>query len=267
MTRLPCRSGRHVDWKLGICYAPNSERKGTKMTLNFESEFGLEAEAMMPTLESELPSSAQLRARIQRHRSAYAKLMKAVAAMRPHVAERNGSLHFALPARSMHEAAAKLAIDPGLFTHLLKALNARKLVASRLGLGRARLPLPVTTAREWEWESEVSCAGVTQTENPWWGIKLWLDECKTKALVNWLQGGGAATGAACTAAVPEAAPACAVIGALGPAEGFFIAGVDDSGGDQGVILSFTWANLAAALLPPPLNLAAVMPIVVSQSSA
>jgi hypothetical protein len=237
------------------------------VTLHFESEFGLEAEAMPQTLKSGSPLSPQLRARIQRHRQAYAKLKNAVAAMRPHIAARNGRLHFTLPGQSSREAAGTLGIDHGLFSHLLKSLQARTLVARRLGLGSTRSPIQAAPAREWEWESEVSCAGVTKTENPWWGIRLWLDECKTKALVNWLKAGGPVTGTACAAVIPEAAPVCAVLGVLGTAEGFLIAGVDDWGGDQGVVLNFTWANLAAALLPPPIDLAGVIPIVVSQSSA
>jgi hypothetical protein len=237
------------------------------MTLDFGSDSGLAAKATLPTPASERRVSAQLRARIQRHRSAYTKLKNAVATMRPHIAVRNGRTDFTLPAPSAREAARRLGIDNGLFSHLLKSLKARVLMASQLGPGSARAPFQTAAAREWEWESEVSCAGVTKAERPWWGIRLWLDECKTKALIEWLKAGGPVTGLACTAAVPEAAPVCAALGLLGPLEASLIAGVDDLGGSQGVVLNFTWANLAAALLPPPISLAAVLPIVVAQSSA
>lgn len=51
----------------------------------------------MPNLESELPSSAQLRARVQRQRGAGAK---------PDIAVRTGRLHFVPPAQSKQQAAA-----------------------------------------------------------------------------------------------------------------------------------------------------------------
>jgi hypothetical protein len=108
------------------------------MTLDFGSDSGLAAKATLPTPASERRVSAQLRARIQRHRSAYTKLKNAVATMRPHIAVRNGRTDFALPAPSAREAARRLGIDNGLFSHLLKSLKARVLVASHLGPGSAR---------------------------------------------------------------------------------------------------------------------------------
>jgi hypothetical protein len=200
--------------------------------------------------------SPQMRAQIEKHRAANEKLMRAVAAMRKHVSVRNGGLHFTLPARSTHEAAAKLGMDHSLFSNLYNSLNARNsrfgLVATRSGQSRA------TISAEVESESSPSCAGVTKVETVWWGIRLWLDECKAQTLINALKGGGA-IGPACVAlAGPEAAPACAVL-PLSAGFGFLTDAIDKSGGSQGVVLSWTWANLA---LPS----GGVTPMVVSQSN-
>ena len=62
----------------------------------------------------------------------------------------------------------------------------------------------------------------------------------------------------------EAAGLCAALAPSGGLEGSFIAAVDALGGNKGVILSFTWAHLAAAILAPPLNLPAIMPVVTAQ---
>src|SRR5262245_57790595 len=100
------------------------------MTIDYESEMELEeaaaeAEAFSAaeSARSRPLSRAQLHATMQRHRSAYARLAKAVAAMRPHIVVRNGRAHFTLPARSTHEAASRLGMDPALFSHLHKSLQ------------------------------------------------------------------------------------------------------------------------------------------------
>ena len=127
------------------------------MTIDFESEWeqeAVEAEPFSAPQSARSPpmSSARLHATIQRHRSAYAKRAKAVAAMRPHIVVRNGRAHFTLPARSTHEAAVRLGIDPLLFSHLHTSLK--------------RSPPLVRSSRParkggMEWESPGPCAGVT----------------------------------------------------------------------------------------------------------
>jgi hypothetical protein len=210
-----------------------------------ETEWGGEVE-----LEEEAASSAQLSALVKKHRNDYARLMKAVAAMRRHIAVRNGRPDFTLPARSTHDAAARLGIDHSLFSHLYRSLKMKKPLASQ-----------VTASRELEWESELSCAGVTNLETTWWGVKLWLDECKTQTLVDALKGGGVGAGAICAiiglaGTAGAASPICAVIAALGQALGFAVAAVDDSGGKSGVVLTWTWAQLLPGV--------PVIPIVTSQ---
>jgi hypothetical protein len=225
------------------------------------------------TRRSPSPPSPRLMAEVRRHRDRHNRLMRAVEAMRKHVAVRNGRLHFTLPAQSTREAAAKLGIDHGLFSHLHDAIKKRNLHAGRLGLRlpqRAQGPSRATISAEVELESKPLCAGVTKTEKLWWGLRLWLDECKTGALVESLLGGTTAAGL-CLFLGPEAAPICAaVIAVLTQGEGRLINAVDKLGGNQGVVLAWTWAQVAAvpAVVAGggPIVAAGLQPTVTSQSA-
>src|SRR5262249_21114274 len=99
------------------------------------------------------------------------------------------------------------------------------------------------------------CAGVTKSEIVWWGIRLWFDECKTQALVSALRGAGSAADLCGSAFGPEAAVACKLIGVSGS----LVDAIDKWGGNQGVILSWTWVQIAEPIVFP------VIPIVTSQS--
>jgi hypothetical protein len=129
--------------------------------------------------------SPRMRAEVEKHKAAHDAFMRAAALMRKHVSVKNGGLHFTLPARSTNEAAAKLGMDHRLFCHLYKSLKARnarlkrgELVTARSGQSHAMI------SREEEAESSPSRAGVTKFETVWWGLRLWLDECQTQALVD-----------------------------------------------------------------------------------
>jgi hypothetical protein len=240
-----------------------TELAGGNSELEWESSLYPQlGEAELPPRRTRVAISPRMRAEVDRHKAAHDRLMRAVAAMRKHVAVRNGRLNFTLPARSTHEAAAKLGIDHSLFSRLHQSLKARNDHAARRGLmatGGSQSRATVST--EVESESRPSCAGTTKVETVWWGIRLWLDECKTQALVNTLKGGGAIGTPTCVAlAGPEAAPLCAVLGGLSAGSGFLIDAVDTSGARQGVILSWTWLQIAYPFV-------GLVPIVVSQSTA
>ena len=240
-----------------------TELEGEHSELEWESGlYSQLSQAELPPRRTRVAISPRMMAEVERHKAAHDRLMRAVAAMRKHVAVRNGRLHFTLPARSTYEAAAKLGIDHSLFSQLHKSMKARNAHAARRGLmvtGRGRSRATVST--EVETESSPSCAGVTKVETVWWGIRLWLDECKTQALVNTLKGGGAIGTPTCVAlAGPEAAPVCAVLGGLSAGSGFLIDAVDTSGARQGVILSWTWLQIAYPFT-------GLVPTVVSQSAA
>jgi hypothetical protein len=109
-------------------------------------------------------------------------------------------------------------------------------------------------------ETASSCAGVTKIESVWWGVRLWLDECQTQQLVKALPIGSAALTPICAAlGGAELAPVCAVFGGMGAAAGPLTDWADKSGGNQGVVLAWTWAQIMPGT--------GVLPIVVSQTSA
>lgn len=202
--------------------------------------------------------SASLSAQVQKHKQAYDRLMRAIEAMKKHISVRNGRLHFSLPARSSTEAAARLGIDHRLFSHLYSALRIR----SRHFPSTPQMPpgRGATISHEIQMETGSSCAGVSKVESVWWGVRLWLDECQTQQLIKALPIGSAALTPICAAlGGAELAPVCAVFGGLGAAAGPLIDWADKSGGSQGVVLSWTWAQI----LPGT----GVLPIVVSQTSA
>lgn len=232
---------------------PELEFLETYPEFEWGEEFG------SPLFESEtsagrgaLPASPQLRAAIQEHQDAHRKLMETVAKMRRHIAVRDGRLQFTLPARSAAEAAARLGVPQSLFSHLHKSMTISNTHAGRrraMGTTAIRPASKMPARVDAELESGPLCRGVTKYEPAWYGPRLWLDECKTQALVNALKGGGAVGGpaiaASCVAATGGVAtPACAALGALPAAAGFLIDAVDKWGGSQGVILTWTWVTVA-----------------------
>lgn len=217
----------------------NPEMETCETGWGAETEWGGEVEP-----EEDAASSAQRSALVQKHRNAYARLMKAVAAMRQHIVVRNGRLHFTLPARSTHHAAATLGIDHNLFSQLHRSLMMKKPPASK-----------VTASRELEWELG-RCPGVTDFNTGWFTVELKLDECKTQALIDALKAGGAGAGAICGLIGLGTAgtiwPVCAIIAGLGSAIGFTIGAVDDWGGKTGVKLIWTYAQLLLPLTAFPI---------------
>lgn len=228
----------------------------------FESSFSGEWESpSAPRSSVRRPALADpaLIAQAQKHKNAYARLMRAVEAMKKHVTVRDGRLHFFMPVRSAAEGAASLGIDHRLFNHLYNSLKIRSRHYHRLH-PRPPMGAGATVSREVQMESDSSCAGVTKVETVWWGVRLWLDECKTQQLITALPIGSTALTPICSAlGGAELAPICAVFGGLAAAEGPLIKWTDQSGGSQGVVLSWTWAQIMPGT--------GVVPIIVSQSNA
>jgi hypothetical protein len=209
-----------------------------------ENELDLELE---DELELERSGPVVTRAEVQKHKTAYDRLMKGVAVMTKHVAVKGGRLHFTLPAASTQEAAAKLGLDHGLFKQLHSSLKARNAHIQRLGPVRKAGPTSRPTINaEMEYESP-KCAGVTKKEGHWWGVKVWLDECKTAALVDAMKGGGVGAGALCAILGLQSAMVCAAIAGLGQSGGFLISAVDNYGGKRGVTLTWTWYDFQIGL--------------------
>jgi len=219
------------------------------MIMDFESEWELNEEAaeveslFAPESAKSRPlSSAQLQAAIQRHRSAHAKLMKAVAAMSPHIVVRNGRPHFTLPARSTHEAAVKLGVDPRVFSHLHKSLKRAPPLAHRSG-----------RAGEMEWESPARCAGVTDFARFWWGMRLRLDDCQAQKLASDLKTGAAGGGLVCLF-VTKTPPFCGILATSAAFYGNIIDWMNTRGGKQGVKIYLTYAAMANPALATPIVL-------------
>jgi hypothetical protein len=223
----------------------------------FSGEWG--SPSMRPGLRRPVSADPALIARAQKHKNAYARLMRAVEAMKKHVTVRDGRLHFLLPARSAAEGAASLGIDPGLFNHLYNSLKIRSSHHHRLQ-PRPPMSAGATVSREVQMESDSSCAGVTKVETVWWGVRLWLDECNTQKLLDAIPKGAPAVSTLCGMVVGgEAKAVCPVFALIAAVEAPLIRWTDASGGSQGVVLSWTWAQLMPGT--------GVTPIVVSQSNA
>ncbi len=218
------------------------------MRNTFDSALEVEATGVAPASLS----SQQLQADLQRPRDRYNRVMRAAAAMRKHVAFRNGKLQFALPAQSTREAASKLGIDHTAFAHLHDSMKNRNLLAARAGT--TRNPLAPPLSKQAEFESNPACKGVTKFESHWWGSKIWLDSCMAGQVGENLKI-GAPVGAIC--GVLGAAP-CTVLAGLTAANGFRIVGANNGGGNQGVILTWTWAQLVPPLFEP------FLPLITSQ---
>jgi hypothetical protein len=229
----------------------------------YESSLSEQWEApqiVAPMRRVPLPPSTRIGLQVQKHKDAYARLMRAVEAMKKHVAVRNGRLHFTLPARSTQEAAARLGIDHGLFSHLHASIRMRNVRAGQTALARGTRPAgEVTVSSEVQLESGSSCAGVTKVETVWWGVRLWLDECKTQQLVGAIPMGKDALDTLCGALGGDAKVVCVVFKLIAAAEAPLIKWADDTGGNQGIVLSWTWAQIMPGV--------PVIPLVVSQTSA
>jgi hypothetical protein len=227
----------------------------------FESPFSGEWESpstLRPAVRRPASADPALIARAQKHKDAYARLMRAVEAMKKHVTVRDGRLHFFLPVRSAAEGAASLGIDHRLFNHLYNSLKLRSMHHHRLQ-PRPAMGGGATVSREVQMESDSSCAGVTKVETVWWGVRLWLDECNTQKLLAAIPKGAAAVSALCAAVGGEAKIVCPVFSLIAAVEAPLIDWTDTSGGKQGVVLSWTWAQIMPGT--------GVTPIVVSQSNA
>jgi len=213
--------------------------------IGLETAEGAEVGVAAAAGRAALALSSNLRAQIQKHRDAHARLMRAVEAMKKHIAVRNGRLHFTLPARSAAEAAARLGIDPKLFSHLHRSIRHRNVRLARAVAMQGAAPRRVTVSSEIQME-DGTCAGVTKSETVWWGLRLWLDECKTQSLVSALKGAGSASAVCAAAFGAEAALACGLIGV----SGVLVDSIDKWGGNQGVILSWTWLQISGAIATP-----------------
>jgi len=190
--------------------------------------------SLHPRFEGELPLgrraviTPQLRRQIEKHKLAHDRLMRAVGAMRKHVAIRNGRLHFTLPARSTHEAAAKLGIAHRLFLQLHNYMKRRN----------TRHTSRPSFNAEAAFESGRRCDGVTKIEGYWWGHEIWLNDCDTGAMLTVM--GGAVAGATACAKIPPLTLVCSVLAGLGIAYTVIIDAVNKHGGNRGVII--TWAR-------------------------
>ena len=149
--------------------------------------------------------------------------------MGKHVTRSNGALRLALTARNAQDAAAKLRIDPRLFVLLHNSMKRRNAQLRARGPGKAELELETSVS---------TCPGRTEVTPRWWGIRIWLNECHTKALVGALKG-GSGTAALCVAVIPSphAKAACAVLVALGTIGAAAIEGIDSLGGNRGIVIS------------------------------
>jgi hypothetical protein len=172
-----------------------------------------------------------LRAAIERQRQRNAGFTRAVRGLAAHVRRRGGRLVLAIPRSNASQIAARLGIKP----------RGVEILARSAALRPARPVAPM--ARELDMEAGGgSCPGRSDSARYWWGYRLWLNECQTKALIGAMKAGAGA------------ANACAAIG--GPKEycGTFagvlnlgagvVEGVDSLGGNRGVVISQPWLGVA-----------------------
>jgi len=74
----------------------------------------------------------------------------------------------------------------------------------------------------------------------WWGVKLFVDEAKTKEIIMALQGGGGAAAIAGTLSVIGAVPSAVITGIVWLAA--FAIGIADAN-HRGVVFTCTWNGL------------------------
>jgi len=167
--------------------------------------------------------------KIQQLRVAHAKLSKAVGAMGKHVTQRNGALRLALKARNAQDAAAKLRINPRLFVLLHNSMKRRNAQLRARGQGKAELELEASSS---------PCPGRTEVSPSWWGIRIYLNECHTKALIDAISAGSGAAGiCAAVAPAPQVRLVCGVLGGLGGIGAAVISRIDSLGGNRGIVIS------------------------------
>ena len=176
--------------------------------------------------------------KIQRLRGAHAKLSNAIGTMGKHVTQRDGALRLALKARNAQDAAAKLRINPRLFALLHNSMKRRNAQLRARGQGKAELELEASAS---------SCPGRTEVSPAWWGIRIYLNECHTKALIDAISAGSGVAGiCAAVAPAPQAKVACGVLSGLGGIGAAVISRIDSMGGNRGIVIS----KVSDPLTPP-----------------
>lgn len=176
--------------------------------------------------------------KIQQLRLAHVKLSKAVAAMGKHVTQSNGALGLALKARNAQHAAAQLRINPRLFLVLHNSIKRRNAQLRARGRGKTELELEASSS---------SCPGRTEVSPRWWGIRISLNECHTKALIDAIAAGSGVAGiCAAVSPVPHVRVVCGVLGGLGGIGAAVISRIDSMGGNRGIVIS----KVADPLTPP-----------------
>jgi hypothetical protein len=184
-----------------------------------------------------------VRRRIERHKLAHDRLMRAVTAMKRHMAVRNGRLAFTLPARTTQEAAAKLGISHDLFSHLHNSVKVRNAHLARRTSAFGR-PSAVQTEAELESGSEFEaedCKGTTKLSTHWWGVQVWLNECDTKKVTSAMSVGSDAADICGKLGKGEASLVCKALNVALKVYKTWIGYVDDG---SGVKLNWTWLQLS-----------------------
>ena len=167
--------------------------------------------------------------KIQQLRAAHAKLSMAVGAMGKHVTQSNGAHRLTLKARNTQDAAAKLKINPRLFALLHNSMQRRNAQLREGGRRKSELELEVSAG---------SCPGRTEVSPHWWGIRIYLNECHTKALLDAMAAGSGAAGlCAAVAPAPQVKVVCGVLSALGSIGAAVISRIDSAGGSRGIVIS------------------------------
>jgi hypothetical protein len=183
---------------------------------------------------------ADLRAAIERQRSRNAGFVRAVRGLAPQVRRRGGRLVLSIPAGGAGRVAASLGI---------KAKGV-EILARSAAMRPARAAAPAVS-RELDMETGGSgaCPGRTDFSTHWWGFRLWLNECQTKAMLGGMKAGAGAA-AICTAAVPapHAKVACGIIAGLIAIGGGVIEGIDNLGGNRGIVVSKPWLPIAPPIV-------------------
>jgi hypothetical protein len=184
-------------------------------------------------------AGGNVQAKIAQHRAAITHLRKAIPSMARYVRKEGKRYRLVMPVKTLSQAAAHLRVNPATVKGMVQALKRGNMQMGRGGL-----------RREVDMEEETgSCAGTTDFSTHWWGTKLLLNECHTKALVESL-GAGMSAAAACAVAipVPQAKVACAIAAPLIGLSAGLIKAIDALGGNQGIVIRQTWVSIPPA--PP-----------------
>jgi len=210
------------------------------------SEFREEPAQVNSTMaeQTRMPN-ALLQQKVQQHQNAHVQLMRAIGAIGKYVGRRNGVFHFTLPARTPGEVAARLRIDPQMAVSLLDSMRRRNAQLRPGQSGTAELELEL---------GEVpACPGRTAVEVSWWGVRIWLNECHTRDLLDALRvGGGLGTLCSAIAPIPHVKLVCGILAASAGIGGGVINYIDRRGGNKGVVFIRPW------IVPPMLPVPAVV---------